>query len=180
MTTFIDQNRRYLTWIAYLAAAIVLVLWLGPLIGSKNPARWVQTTITGVLVGGIYSLIALGIVVINKASGVFNFARKSSTTPWCFVLWLVHVQWSRAVLVALGSGSFAGAASRACPTFLIFLSFRAWFSSTESRWRRAPPTLPRAPRSLRCERPMIRPTGRRPTSGRGAPRSRRCAPRACR
>lgn len=74
MTTFIDQNRRYLTWMAYVAAAIVLLLWLGPLIGSKNPARWVQTTITGVLVGGIYSLIALGIVVINKASGVFNFA----------------------------------------------------------------------------------------------------------
>jgi branched-chain amino acid transport system permease protein len=74
LTTFIDQNRRYLTWLAYLIAAIVLVLWLGPLIGSKNPARWVQTTITGVLVGGIYSLIALGIVVINKASGVFNFA----------------------------------------------------------------------------------------------------------
>lgn len=74
MTTFIDQNRRYLTWIAYLIIAIVLVLWLAPLISSKNPARWVQTTITGVLVGGIYSLIALGIVVINKASGVFNFA----------------------------------------------------------------------------------------------------------
>lgn len=74
MTTFIDDNRRYLTWLAYLVAAVVLVLWLAPLIGSKNPARWVQTTITGVLVGGIYSLIALGIVVINKASGVFNFA----------------------------------------------------------------------------------------------------------
>jgi branched-chain amino acid transport system permease protein len=74
LTTFIDQNRRYLTWLAYAVAAIVLVMWLGPLIGGKNPARWVQTTITGVLVGGIYSLIALGIVVINKASGVFNFA----------------------------------------------------------------------------------------------------------
>jgi branched-chain amino acid transport system permease protein len=74
LTTFIDQNRRYLTWMAYVVAAIVLVMWLGPLIGGKNPARWVQTTITGVLVGGIYSLIALGIVVINKASGVFNFA----------------------------------------------------------------------------------------------------------
>jgi branched-chain amino acid transport system permease protein len=74
LTTFIDENRRYLTWLAYVIAAIVLVMWLGPLIGGKNPARWVQTTITGVLVGGIYSLIALGIVVINKASGVFNFA----------------------------------------------------------------------------------------------------------
>jgi branched-chain amino acid transport system permease protein len=33
-----------------------------------------QGLITGLLTGGIYALIALGIVVINKASGVFNFA----------------------------------------------------------------------------------------------------------
>lgn len=34
----------------------------------------VQTIISGILLGGLYSLIALGIVIINKASGVFNFA----------------------------------------------------------------------------------------------------------
>src|SRR5512145_1383158 len=34
----------------------------------------IQALITGLLVGGIYGLIALGIVIINKASGVFNFA----------------------------------------------------------------------------------------------------------
>jgi branched-subunit amino acid ABC-type transport system permease component len=34
----------------------------------------VQGIVTGALVGGIYALIALGIVIINKASGVFNFA----------------------------------------------------------------------------------------------------------
>jgi branched-chain amino acid transport system permease protein len=74
LTTFFETNKRYVTWAAYLAAAVILLLWLGPLIGDKTPARLVQTTITGVLVGGIYGLIALGIVVINKASGVFNFA----------------------------------------------------------------------------------------------------------
>jgi len=74
LTTFFENNKRYLAWVAYLVAAVLLVLWLGPLIADKNPSRWVQTTITGVLVGGIYGLIALGIVVINKASGVFNFA----------------------------------------------------------------------------------------------------------
>jgi branched-chain amino acid transport system permease protein len=74
LTTFIETNKRYLSWMGYLVAAAILVIWLGPLIADKNPSRWVQTTITGVLVGGIYGLIALGIVVINKASGVFNFA----------------------------------------------------------------------------------------------------------
>jgi branched-chain amino acid transport system permease protein len=74
VTTFIETNRRPLTYIAYAVVILLLVLWLAPIIGDKTPARWVQTTITGLLVGGIYSLIALGIVIINKASGVFNFA----------------------------------------------------------------------------------------------------------
>ncbi|MCI0710351.1 MAG: branched-chain amino acid ABC transporter permease [Chloroflexi bacterium] len=34
----------------------------------------IQFTISGLLTGGLYTLVALGIVVINKASGVFNFA----------------------------------------------------------------------------------------------------------
>ena len=32
-----------------------------------------QALLNGVMVGGLYALIALGIVVINKSSGVFNF-----------------------------------------------------------------------------------------------------------
>src|SRR5690606_33867750 len=74
MTTFLETNRRYLTWAAYVIVVVLLALWLLPLIGERTPSRWVQTTITGTLVGGIYALVALGIVIINKASGVFNFA----------------------------------------------------------------------------------------------------------
>lgn len=33
-----------------------------------------QFTLNGLMIGGVYSLVALGIVIINKASGVFNFA----------------------------------------------------------------------------------------------------------
>lgn len=74
MTTFFEQNRKALTWGAYLLVLVLLVLWLGPLIAERKPSRWVQSSITGLLIGGIYALIALGIVIINKASGVFNFA----------------------------------------------------------------------------------------------------------
>jgi branched-chain amino acid transport system permease protein len=74
MTTFWDTNKRYVTWAAYLALAVLIILWLQPLIADKKPSRLVQSTLTGVLIGGIYALIALGIVIINKASGVFNFA----------------------------------------------------------------------------------------------------------
>lgn len=68
------STRQLLTWGAYAAVLIFLILWLQPAVADKPFARVVQTTITGLLVGGVYSLIALGIVIINKASGVFNFA----------------------------------------------------------------------------------------------------------
>src|SRR5919201_3155263 len=49
---------------------------LGPLkdIGS-NPAFFGEVVIGGVLAGMLYSLVALGFVLIFKASGVFNFAQ---------------------------------------------------------------------------------------------------------
>lgn len=74
MSQFIHQNRRYFTWGIYILTAIVLIAWLQPLVAAKAPNQVVQRTIAGILLGGIYAIIALGIVVINKASGVFNFA----------------------------------------------------------------------------------------------------------
>lgn len=74
MTTFFEENKRYITWAVYIIAAILVILWLQPLIASRPAARLVQSTITGILVGGVYALVALGIVIINKSSGVFNFA----------------------------------------------------------------------------------------------------------
>lgn len=74
MTKVWQDNKRVFTIALYVIAALLLVLWLAPLVGSQRSYRIVQSTITGILVGGVYSLIALGIVVINKASGVFNFA----------------------------------------------------------------------------------------------------------
>jgi branched-chain amino acid transport system permease protein len=74
MTTFFETNKRYFTAAAGILVLLLLLLWLGPIILEQRPARMIQSTITGLLVGGVYALIALGIVVINKASGVFNFA----------------------------------------------------------------------------------------------------------
>ena len=74
MPAFIIRNKRQLTWTFYLAGALLLLLFLGDQLAGKKAARILQTLISGVLVGGVYGLVALGIVVINKASGVFNFA----------------------------------------------------------------------------------------------------------
>ena len=46
-----------------------------------------QFAITGILIGGVYALIAIGFVVIYKASGVFNFAQGELVAIGGFVCW---------------------------------------------------------------------------------------------
>ena len=74
MAEYINRNKRHLTWALYALAGIALALFVGDQLAGLRAARIVQTLISGLLVGGVYGLVALGIVVINKASGVFNFA----------------------------------------------------------------------------------------------------------
>lgn len=73
-----------------------------------------QGTVTGLLVGGVYALIALGIVIINKASGVFNFAHGFMMLIGGLIFWslfqsqpfspLLAVLLSGAILVMLARG----------------------------------------------------------------------------
>ena len=74
MLAFVRQYRKQLAWAFYAVSLVVILLFLQSQLADKKAARIVQTFISGILVGGVYSLVALGIVVINKASGVFNFA----------------------------------------------------------------------------------------------------------
>jgi branched-chain amino acid transport system permease protein len=46
-----------------------------------------QYTINGILIGGIYGLIGLGIVLINKSTGVFNFATGQFFLVGAFLCW---------------------------------------------------------------------------------------------
>ena len=81
MTEAINRHKQPLTFALTALAVIALLLFMGDQLAGKRAARIVQTLISGVLVGGVYGLVALGIVVINKASGVFNFAH-----GWMMVL----------------------------------------------------------------------------------------------
>lgn len=47
---------------------------------------------SGILTGGIYALIALGFVVIYKATGVFNFAQGEIVMVSAYVCWALLVQ----------------------------------------------------------------------------------------
>ena len=47
---------------------------------------------SGVTTGALYALIALGIVVVNKATGIINFAQGEFFMFSGFVAWMLHVQ----------------------------------------------------------------------------------------
>jgi hypothetical protein len=58
----------------------------GPAPSSWNMAFFLETLIGGLMAGMLYSLVALGFVLIYKASGVFNFAQGAmvlfAAWPW--------------------------------------------------------------------------------------------------
>ena len=47
---------------------------------------------SGVTTGALYALVALGLVVVNKATGVINFAQGDFFMFSAFVAWMLHVQ----------------------------------------------------------------------------------------
>src|SRR6476469_7811990 len=66
-------NTRNLT-----AAFFVLLVGgaVSPMVLGKAPVGpWLEVVIGGIMSGVLYSLVALGLVLIFKASGVFNFAQ---------------------------------------------------------------------------------------------------------
>ncbi|NWG17209.1 MAG: branched-chain amino acid ABC transporter permease [Chloroflexi bacterium] len=124
MATFLETNKRYFTAAAGILVLLLLLLWLGPIILEQRPARLIQSTITGLLVGGVYALIALGIVVINKASGVFNFAH-----GWMMLLGglVFYTFFSSAGVSLLAAGALA------LLTVVMAVSMAGWSALREPR-----------------------------------------------
>ena len=46
-----------------------------------------QAIVSGILVGSIYALVAIGIVIIYRSSGIFNFAHGATILISGFVFW---------------------------------------------------------------------------------------------
>jgi len=62
---------------------------------------FLQYLSTGILVGGIYALIALGLVLIYKSSSVFNFAQGDLVMLGAFIMWSLLQEMGLPMLVAL-------------------------------------------------------------------------------
>jgi len=71
-----------------------------------------QYVATGIMVGGIYALIALTIVLIYKATGIFNFAIGNMMMVGAFVCWSFMAQFGMnpwiALLLAVAVGTLVG------------------------------------------------------------------------
>ena len=69
--------------------------------------------LSGLTTGALYALIALGIVVVNKATGVINFAHGELFMFSGFFAWMLHVQmgvpYLPALLLAVAFGFMLGA-----------------------------------------------------------------------
>ena len=58
-----------------LIAALVIGMALPLVTGISAPGFYFEVMLGGLMSGVLYSLVALGLVLIFKASGVFNFAQ---------------------------------------------------------------------------------------------------------
>jgi branched-chain amino acid transport system permease protein len=69
----LSASRRNLTvaFFALLVAGAVMPM----LVGQAKFPQWLEIVLGGLMSGVLYSLVALGLVLIFKASGVFNFAQ---------------------------------------------------------------------------------------------------------
>jgi len=73
-----------------------------------------QALVIGVVNGAMYALIALGLVLVYKSSGIFNFAQGEFGTVAIYIMWLLtsrHLPYVLTVLLALGTAVVLGLAT---------------------------------------------------------------------
>jgi len=86
-------------------------------------ADFVQLVVSGLSLGAVYALVALGFVVIYRASQVFNFAQAEFLTVGAFLLVTfteIGMPWILALLAAMAvTGLIAAAVERGILRFLV-------------------------------------------------------------
>lgn len=124
LQNFYKSNQRLINIFLALAALLLFYLTVQERLSGLRPSRMVQSTVTGVLIGGVYALIALGIVIINKASGVFNFAHGFMMLLGGMIF---HSFFMASEVTLLASGGMA------LVTVLIVMSMSGWRSLLQPR-----------------------------------------------
>jgi branched-chain amino acid transport system permease protein len=88
-----------------ITAGVLFVLVVVLLAGGQK-----ESLVIGIITGSAYGLLALGLVMIYKSSGVFNFAQGEFGTVAVYTLYLLHFQmpYGFALLGAIGAAVLFG------------------------------------------------------------------------
>lgn len=78
---------------AWVVAALAVVLALVYLLGGKSPALVTQAVVTGVLLGGVYALVSIGLTLIFGVLGIVNFAQGTLLTLSMYIVYAL-ARWS--------------------------------------------------------------------------------------
>ena len=86
--------------------AVVLVVLVVVLLATGEK----ESLVIGIITGAAYGLVALGLVLVYKSSGVFNFAQGEFGTVAVYVLYLLHfhMPYGFALVLALASAVVFG------------------------------------------------------------------------
>ena len=98
--TWVRERQALVISTAVVAALVVVLLATGER----------ESLVIGIITGAAYGLVALGIVLIYKSSGIFNFAQGEFGTVAVYTLYLLHfhVPYGIAVLGALVAAVLMG------------------------------------------------------------------------
>lgn len=84
----VDESARRSSWLvlAGVLAAGVLGLLAVYLVGDRDPGLVTQAIATGILLGGVYALVSVGLTLIFGVLGIVNFAQGSMLTLSMYVV----------------------------------------------------------------------------------------------
>ncbi len=91
------MDQQLLRRVGFGAGIFILTTLIFILIGQK------QALVIGIITGAAYGLLGLGLVLIYKSSGVFNFAQGEFGTVAVFALYLLHSSGVPYVFALIGS-----------------------------------------------------------------------------
>ncbi|WP_442971481.1 MULTISPECIES: ABC transporter permease subunit, partial [unclassified Rhodococcus (in: high G+C Gram-positive bacteria)] len=69
------------------AAAIVVIMAVIYLVGGKDQGLVTQSVVSGLLLGGVYALISVGLTLIFGVLGIVNFAQGAMLTMAMYIVY---------------------------------------------------------------------------------------------
>ncbi len=89
-----------MTWVRERRGVVIAVAIIAVLVAALLVTGEKESLVIGLIAGAAYGLLALGLVLIYKSSGVFNFAQGEFGTVAVYVLYLLHFEVGYGIAIA--------------------------------------------------------------------------------